>query len=144
MKQKYMIASSLCFLLFFSNACQTTTNEIEVQGAWARPGDQGSNSAVYFTLKNPIGEDSLNEVSSSIAEIVQIHRSILNDDGSMQMQHQEFVTLPEGSEVLFEPGGLHVMLMGLQKPLLEGDLFEIILHFRNSEVISIDVLVKGP
>ena len=144
MKQIYMIACSICYSFFFLSACHTSINEIEVQGAWARPGDQGRNSAVYFTIKNPNGEDSLNEVSSSIAEIVQIHRSILNDDGSMQMQQQEFVALPVGTEVLFEPGGIHVMLMGLQKPLLAGDHFEIILQFRNSEDMIVDVLVKGP
>jgi copper(I)-binding protein len=58
----------------------------------------------------------------------------------MQMTQVSSVALDTGSEVTFEPGGLHVMLVGLKKELKVGDVIELTLHLKKHA----DILVRVP
>ena len=60
----------------------------------------------------------------------------------MEMHQLESVPLQVGGEVVFEPGGLHIMLIGLKRDLKLGDEFEITLQFRNHEEIQLGVPVQ--
>lgn len=62
--------------------------------------------------------------------------------GSMVMV--ERVELAAGDEIPFEPGGYHIMLINLQQELKAGDVFELTLHFEQSEAITIEVTVMAP
>lgn len=52
------------------------------------------------------------------------------------------VEVPAGGQAKFEPGGLHVMLIGLQQDLEAGDHFEISLQFKESGTIAVEVSVR--
>ena len=65
------------------------------------------------------------------------------DGDVMQMHHMPSVSLAPGAGVTFEPGGLHIMLIGLQQELKEGDDFEVTLQFRDFEEIRIQVPVQS-
>ena len=56
---------------------------------------------------------------SSIAKTTQIHQSMLMD-GVNHMHPTEAVALPAGKSIELKPGGYHVMLMGLAKPVAGG------------------------
>ncbi|HSG44385.1 MAG TPA: copper chaperone PCu(A)C [Anaerolineales bacterium] len=112
---------------------------IEVSGVWARMGDTGANSAVYFVIQNHNAEaDNLVGASSNIADATEVHESKMEGD-VMMMNHLESVTLEPSAKVEFMPGGLHIMLIGLKQDLNPGDEVEVILHFENSP----DLLVKA-
>lgn len=51
------------------------------------------------------------------------------------------VALDAGSEVTFEPGGLHVMPVGLKEELKVGDVIELTLHFKKHADIPVSVSV---
>jgi hypothetical protein len=125
-------------------ACNAKDPQFELTWLWARPADLEGNSAVYFVIKNGGAPDLLLSVSTSITNMVQIHRTTANADGTVSMVEQEFVDLPNGEWVYLQPGGLHVMLMGLKTPLADGDTFPITLHFENAKDMTIDVPVRGP
>jgi copper(I)-binding protein len=57
--------------------------------------------------------------SSPIAADLQIHEH-LHSDGMMRMRPVESVTVEAGQSILFEPGQLHLMLFGIQAPLVSG------------------------
>lgn len=118
---------------------------IEVSDAWARPALQGENGAVYFVVQNHDSEThEMVGIASDVAEAVELHESMMSGD-VMQMHPLESVALEPGTQVTFEPGGLHVMLVGLKKALAAGDEFEITLKFDNFEDIRITVPVgEGP
>ena len=59
----------------------------------------------------------------------------------IQMNQVSSVAFDAGSEVIFEPGGLHVMLVGLKKELKVGDVIELHLHFRIHTDIPVSVSV---
>jgi copper(I)-binding protein len=132
------------FILLFSTACQSRS-AISIQQAWARPAKAGENSAVYFVIDNPTStEDVLLAASADVSSQTELHMSMTNEEGTMSMHPQDEVVVPARSQVEFKPGGLHVMLIGLQRDLQVGDRFALKLKFRQAGEISVDVEVKQP
>jgi hypothetical protein len=128
-------------MLFLLGACGTR-QEIEVDEAWARPAAQAENGAIYFVVRNNGREaDELTGVSSDVADAVEMHESKMEGD-VMQMHQLEAVPLEGDAEITFEPGGLHIMLVGLKRDLKVGDEIEVALHFKNFEDIHVTVPVK--
>ena len=121
-------------------AC-TPKEGIEVRDAWIRTAPQGGNSALYFVIHNYSADDELVGVSTEIADAAEIHESSMVDD-VMQMRMLESVPLVSGEDVEFAPGGLHVMLVGLKEEAKVGDMVDIVLHFKNSEDIRLQVPVR--
>jgi periplasmic copper chaperone A len=120
--------------------------DIQVIQAWARPTPPTAQvGAVYFSVKNSgAREDELVAVSSSAAASVEIHQT-QTVKGMMQMRQVASVSCPAGATLKIEPGGLHVMLLGLKQPLLDGSKMDLTLRFRDAGVLSIQVPIQnGP
>lgn len=142
---KYGAACILIALIFFSLTSCTGGGKLSVTDAWARPGVMGDNSAVYFTINNPTGqEESLVKASSAIAQAVELHMSMAGSEGTMMMQPQAEVKIPARGKISFEPGGLHVMLIDLPNDLNVGDQFELTLTFKNAGDQKVQVTVREP
>jgi copper(I)-binding protein len=115
---------------------------IEVHEAWTRPAAQGENGAIYFVINNYSARaDELIGVSTDVADAAEIHESRMNGD-VMQMNQLESVPLEASQELVFEPGGLHVMLVDVNRDLQPGDQIEIVLEFRSFEHIRVIVPVS--
>jgi copper(I)-binding protein len=124
------------------SAC-SPAGTLSVGDAWARPAQAGDNSAAYFIIQNPTGqEDLLLGASSAVAEHVEIHRSAMSADNTMSMHPQENVPVPANGQVAFEPGGLHVMLIQLTDDLEEGATFPLRLQFQSAGEIILEVNVE--
>jgi periplasmic copper chaperone A len=124
------------------SACGATGDGITIRGQWARPGSQGGNGAVYFTIRNNSATaDELIDASSDVAEAVEIHESKMEGD-VMQMNRLMSLALDAKTEMEFKPGGLHIMLIGLRRDLKVGDEIQVTLHFRDSEDITLKVPVR--
>lgn len=66
-------------------------------------------------------------------------------DGTFVMLHRERVEIPAGSTVVFEPAGLHIMLINLTRTLAWGSTFQVELHFEGAAPIVTTVTVgAGP
>ena len=120
-----------------------TSESVSVSEAWARPGIAGGNSAVYFVIDNPGNqEDALLSASSDIAEASELHMTSISSDGIASMHHQMSVPVPAGEKTAFEPGGLHVMLINLERALEDGEKITLVLKFKNAGEIQLEVPVK--
>jgi periplasmic copper chaperone A len=132
------------FLLVASlilNACTMATG-ITISKAWARPAANGDNGAVYFLLQNhSAGKDELVSVSSDVAEAAEMHLSSMEGD-VMQMAQVDSLPIKGKASIQFEPGGLHVMLVGLKQELKVGDEIQITLHFKEHEDITVKVSIQ--
>lgn len=137
---RILVVISLCALLL--SAC-TTQEGITVQNAWMRPTAQGNNGAAYFILENHSADaEELVEISSDVADSVEIHESSMEEStGIMQMNRVYSVPLLGRSEVAFEPGGLHIMLVKVNRDLSIGENVELTLHFKNHEDVAVNVSV---
>ena len=137
---KKILCFALAFILLLS-ACGPEKG-IEVHSAWARPAAQGGNGGVYFELHNHGSTpDELTGVRSDVAEAVEIHESKMEGD-VMKMEMMPSLPIDTYADMAFEPGGLHVMLVNLKQDLKLDDEFEIILHFKTHEDITVHVIVK--
>jgi copper(I)-binding protein len=139
---KIRTALILCFLTLA--ACSNGPGELEIQNAWVRPAGAGMNTAAYFVINNPGEQDRLLAAETTVADRTEIHISYLDDAGVMRMEEQDSVIIPQGSELVFEPGGLHVMLINLSRDLSLYEKIQIQLNFEKKGEVSIDVPVEIP
>ena len=134
----------LLVIAIITSACGGS-DEVILQDAWARPGFEGDNSAVYLTIMNPTDlRDGLIGAVSDVAAVTEIHLSQMDDAGTMTMERQDLVIIPANGSVELSPGGLHVMLVNLVKDLSVGDTFPITLEFQRAGDTTIEVEVKQP
>jgi copper(I)-binding protein len=141
MRKVLIIAICLMFAL---SACGGPAGGIEITDPWARTANEGGNSAVYFEIENGEDDDQLQSATCQIAERTELHRTIVDSDGTARMEHQKHVDVPKGETIIFAKGGLHVMLINLQQALEVGDNFDLTLHFRDSGEVTINVTVQTP
>jgi copper(I)-binding protein len=52
------------------------------------------------------------------------------------------LTVAPGNTVKMEPGGIHLMIMGLKAPLLAGATVPLTLEFRNAGSIKVQLAVE--
>lgn len=135
-----ILVFTLVIVLLLSGCAAPAAAGVEVQDAWMRPAVQGGNGAVYFAIHSSAAEELVG-VSSDVAEAVEMHESKMNED-VMEMRQVQSVPLGAGEEVMFEPGGLHVMLVNLQRDLKAGDEIEITLHFNSYQDLPLRVPVQ--
>ena len=123
-------------------AATAESTGIDIERPWSRD-TFAKTGAAYLTIVNRGGTaDALVEVPLPLASMASVHRTIM-EDGVMKMRPALPVELAAGETVKLAPGGLHVMLMGLAAPLVEGAMVPITLTFRNAGAIDIQARV-GP
>lgn len=116
---------------------------VAVADAWARAA-VGGNSAAYMTLRNTgPAADRLIRAESDVAAAVELHQTTMAGD-MMKMAPVDGITLPAGGRVELKPGGLHVMLIGLQRELKAGETLKLKLYFEQAGALEIAAEVRKP
>lgn len=106
---------------FLVAACTLAAQaEVKVEDAWVRATVPAQRSTGAFLTITSSRDAKLVGAASPVAKIVEIHESF-HKDGVMRMEARPSIDLPAGKAVRLKPGGLHVMLMGLAKPVAAGD-----------------------
>ncbi len=130
--------------LLFSGAAMAA--DIAVESPYARATAPGQpNSAVFMQIRNQGEATSLVAASSNAAKVVELHTHT-NDQGVMRMRQIDAIDLPASSQVELAPGGLHIMLIGLEAPLQVGSQIELTLDFADgsSEQLAVPVEMVMP
>ena len=102
-----------------------------VSDAWVKstvPG--GTVSAAYLQI-NSRTSLRLVKVASPVAGIVEIHEMKMNA-GVMEMKALDAIDVPAGKSVELKPGGMHIMLMKVAKPINKGDKVPLVLTFEGA------------
>jgi copper(I)-binding protein len=120
------------------------TENLAVREVRSRPTPPvASVGVVYFSITNAGRKaDRLLAVSSPVARQAEIHET-RTVQGTMQMRPVESIECPPGVTVKIEPGGLHVMLLGLTHPLVAGTEFPLTLRFRDAGSMTVQVVVDA-
>lgn len=141
---KILFASRWAAAAILSFAMTAASAEISVHDAWSRATPPGHpTGAVYFKLVNDGDRgDQIIGVRSDRAPRVELHQTI-EEGGNARMIHTPEVRVPANSEVIFEPGGRHVMFMGLQQSLVEGETYDIVLELERAGDITVPVVVRA-
>ena len=100
-------------------------------------------SAGYLSISNSGTQDEvLVSASSDAAAMVQVHESSMSN-GMMSMKHIENLVIPAGSSVQFQPGGLHLMIMGADKEAFSADSIDVELQFESGAVLTATLPIKS-
>ncbi len=99
-------------------------------------------AAAYMTLESPLAARIV-AAESDVAASVQIHAMSM-DGGIMRMRRMDGLDLPAGRAVRLAPGAVHLMLVGLSKPLQPGDAVAIRFTVRERGGASRVVRVTAP
>jgi len=114
-----------------------------VSDAWARATPPGIEvGAAYLVIKGGSRPDRLVGASSERADMVHLH-DVVEEDGVAKMRSTESVEIPAGQRVELAPKGRHLMLMGLDAPLVAGQTFAIVLRFADSAEQTVTVTVRA-
>lgn len=126
---------------------------IDVHDAWVRAtaaagseaeGDlTGITSAAYMEISNHSDSDRRLVGASAVGVgMVEIHQTTIENEVA-HMEHQaEGVLIPADQTITLEPGGLHLMLMALEAPLVEGGELTITLQFDDGSSLTVTAPIR--
>jgi copper(I)-binding protein len=142
MNRRNLIALSIAAALA---ALPAAAGELAVADAWSRSTPPVAKvGVVYFTLRNDTGKsDRLLKLSSPVAAKVEVHRTEVLD-GIARMREVAVLHVDAGQTLEFQPGGLHVMLTGLRRPLVAGTAFDLDMLFEVAGPRRVRVAVRDP
>jgi iron complex transport system substrate-binding protein len=143
MRRRLPAAGAL--LLLALGAATAAVRPVEIGSGWARPTAPGTTvGAGYLEIRN-LGAvaDRLVGASSPRATRVEMHESHL-EGGIARMRAVAGLALPAGASLRFEPGALHLMLVGLTAPLVAGQRLPIVLRFERAGAVATTLEVREP
>lgn len=122
--------------------------ELSITDGWARTSPSvASTAAFYMQIEN--GTDAAETVAAATSDrcgMTEVHNSSMNDEGVMSMAPADpaDLTVDAGGTLLLQPGGLHVMCMGLSDALVEGEEIPVAIMFGSGAEQSATVVVREP
>lgn len=136
----------LLFGLLFAAApalAGSAAGEIAVTDAYVRLVPHGQEqTAAYFTLRSGgKAGHALVKAASPVARAVELH-TVVHEGGMMKMRPVPRIEVKAGGETKLQPGGLHVMLIGLTRPLPEGADVALTLTFEDGSTKQIAAPVR--
>jgi copper(I)-binding protein len=118
--------------------------EILVEDAYARSsGAMGRSGAAFMVIRNTGAEDDrLVAATSDISQRVELHTHKETDDGVMRMMEvEEGFPIPAGGMHALARGGDHVMFMGLNEAMEQGDTVTVTLTFEKAGDMELEIPV---
>lgn len=138
-----LAAAAIAFVVAgTARAADMTAGELTIHDPWARATVGAGAGAAFLEIRN-VGEhdDRLVSADAEIAQRTELHTHVRDGD-VMRMRQVEAIDLPAGATTKLEPGGLHVMLLGMSEPLAAGTQFPLTLSFAEAGAVTVQVQVK--
>ena len=116
---------------------------VTVSAPWTRAAGAGGTGAGFMTLRNTgSAPDRVVAVRSPAARLAELHTHIREGD-VMRMRPVAAIDLPPGREVRLQPGGQHIMLIGLTGPLRQGERVPVTLVLERGGEIEVQLPVES-
>ncbi len=139
-----VVGLALAVVTIVAAAHSFKVGQIDIGHPYARPTTAGQQvGASYLKLANQGAADRLLSASTPAAASVEMHSMSMEGD-VMKMRQVNAIDLPTGATVALQPGGFHLMLMGLRGPLKAGDKLPMTLKFEKAGEVFVTVNVEAP
>jgi periplasmic copper chaperone A len=146
------------------DALVVSQGELTVSDPWIRPASLGAaptamsghgghddddeamvTTGGYMTISNSGAETDflVTADAGDLAEAVELHTMVM-DGEVMRMRPVEQIEVPAGGAAELRPGGLHIMLIGLQRSLEPGETVRLSLTFERGGTVEVDAVVRTP
>lgn len=141
---KGALAAGLACLAVMGSAAAAdfAVGDITIKDPWARATVGAGAGAAFLTINNAGSKaDRLVSATSTVAKTTELHTHIKEGD-VMRMRRIDAIDVPAKATTTLEPGGLHIMFLGLASPLAAGGSFPLTLRFAQAGEVSVTVEVK--
>lgn len=141
----YGLMAASMFASSTATPVEAGSEDVVVEDAWARASIGVNRPGVaYMTISNT-GDEAviLTGLRTDLAMMPDIHQTSTNADGVSSMAPAGEIEIAPGESVSLEPGGLHAMLMRLQRPMAKGESFSLTLDFSDGGEIVVEVPILG-
>lgn len=136
------LAVLISAILALTAACSSSEPVLTIADPYAKAMPAGEMTAAFATVTNTTGADiEIVEARSDAADMVELHEMTM-DGSTMAMSAVDKIVVPADGSVTLEPGGLHVMLMGLVDDLNPGDDVTITLVLSTGDEITFTAVVR--
>ncbi|WP_270938211.1 copper chaperone PCu(A)C [Falsiroseomonas oryzae] len=126
-----------------ARAQEISAGSLRIAAPWTRAAGAGATGAGFMAIRNTGAEpDRLVAARTTAARVVELHTHIREGD-VMRMRPVAAIELPAGREVRLQPGGLHLMLIGLAAPLRQGERVPLTLVFERAGEAQVELAVQA-
>jgi copper(I)-binding protein len=122
-------------------AADAKVGNLSIDDVWARTGQPGQVSAAYFEVKNKGAADKIVSANCDCAKSTELH-NVKMIDGAMKMYQVQAMDIPADGELKLKPGSYHIMLIGLNRPLVAGETLPIKVKFEKAGEVTLQAKVK--
>lgn len=128
----------LAALLLAIPFAQGATSYIHVDDGWARAMPAVTTTTVgYLRIMNHGDtDDVLLGARFDGVRVSEVHETT-RDGATLSMRHRQSLTIPAGGSVTLAPGGMHLMLIDAQQPLVVGGKLQGVLLFQNAGEVKV-------
>jgi periplasmic copper chaperone A len=118
-----------------------TGGSLEIYQPMAMAAKTGEVTGAFLRIQNTGGQaDRLVGASSDVAEVVQVHETIVENE-IMSMREVAAIEIAPGESVELKHGGYHIMLIDLKTDLKAGEMFTLTLKFEKAGNLPVSVMV---
>jgi copper(I)-binding protein len=122
---------------------EVRAGDLAITQPWSRAAVQGGQGAGYLTIANRgTAPDRLLSATSPAAGRLELHTHIRDGD-VMRMREVPAIDVPPGQTVTLRPGGLHLMLIGLNRALRQGETVPVTLRFERAGEVRVEFAVQA-
>jgi periplasmic copper chaperone A len=141
LRSVFVLAAML--LLAVAHAHQFSVGNLVINHPWARPTVSGMpTGAAYLSITNHgTKQDVLLGAHSPAASSVEFHRTSF-EAGMAKMRPAGELVIEPGDTLTAAPGGLHLMLVDLKAPLLNGESVPLVLSFRGAGEVTVQLKIE--
>ena len=133
----------LCLgLLLATPAMAQQPPAIAIEAPWTRAAGQGAQGAGYLTIRSTGAADRLLGAASAAANRLELH-TVQRDGEVMRMRQVDAIAVPAAGTVTLQPGGLHLMMIGLTRPLVAGETVPVTLRFERAGEVEATLAVQA-
>ena len=141
MMRRFTLAAAALCAATTVYAADAKVGNIKIDEPWARSGQAGQMTGAFMEIKNKGAADKLISASSDAAKVTELHASDTSN-GVMTMRKVDAMDIPADGELKLKPGGYHVMLIGLNRPLVAGEKLPIKLKFEKAGEVMVEAKIK--
>jgi len=133
-----------CALMVLVLAAMPAWAQVSVEQPWSRATPPGAKIGVGFMQLRNAGSaaERIVGASSPLAAKVEMHVTTREGD-VMKMREVTSFEIPAGGSFELKPGGAHLMLMGLRKPLQKGDRVQLTLKLESGGALAVELPVAA-
>mgnify|MGYP003462203398 CR=1 FL=1 len=116
--------------------------QVSAENPWSRATPPGATiGAGFVLLRNAGAADRVMGAASPVAGRVEMHVTVREGE-VMKMREVSAFEIPAGGTFELRPGGAHLMLMGLKRPLKKGDKVPLTLKLEKGCELTVELEVQ--